>query len=91
MTADKVVEVCKLYNNRLRHLEAPNSRIAHVRDRMLPLTCEFAQAGRIEKAFRWLGFVQGVLWCEGIYSIDQMKEHNRPQGEEDNAKVQKQA
>lgn len=78
MTAEKIIEVCELYHNRLRHLEAPNSRLAHVRDRMLPLTNEFAQDGRIEKAFRWLGFIQGVLWCEGIFTIEEMKDHNRP-------------
>jgi len=30
-----------------------------------------------EKANRWLGFVQGVLWATGIYSIDAMRDHNR--------------
>jgi hypothetical protein len=30
-----------------------------------------------EKANRWLGFIQGVLWCEGVYTIDEMREHNR--------------
>jgi hypothetical protein len=30
-----------------------------------------------EKAMRWLGFIQGVLWMESIYSIDEMREHNR--------------
>ena len=31
-----------------------------------------------DKANRWLGFVQGVLFCKGIFTIDQMREHNRP-------------
>jgi hypothetical protein len=31
-----------------------------------------------EKFARWLGFVQGVLWMEGLYSIDELREHNRP-------------
>ena len=31
----------------------------------------------IEKAMRWLGFIQGVLWICGIYTIDEMREHNR--------------
>jgi hypothetical protein len=29
------------------------------------------------KAERWLCFAQGVLWCHGFYSIDQMREDNR--------------
>jgi hypothetical protein len=31
-----------------------------------------------EKFMRWLGFMQGVLYSEGVYTIDQMKDHNRP-------------
>lgn len=31
----------------------------------------------MEKACRWLGFIQGVLWAHGIYSIDQMRDDNR--------------
>ena len=30
----------------------------------------------MEKANRWLGFIQGVLWTRGIYTIDDMREHN---------------
>jgi hypothetical protein len=29
-----------------------------------------------DKAMRWLGFVQGVLWVDGGWSIDQMRAHN---------------
>ncbi len=29
------------------------------------------------KVGRWLGFIQGVLWTHNIYSIDEMKDHNR--------------
>jgi hypothetical protein len=30
-----------------------------------------------EKAHRWLGFVQGVLWTQGIFTIDQLRDDNR--------------
>jgi hypothetical protein len=30
-----------------------------------------------EKAMRWLGFIQAILWCHGVASIDSMKEDNR--------------
>jgi len=33
--------------------------------------------GTIEKAMRWLGFIQGGLWSQGFYSIEDMKNHNR--------------
>ena len=32
---------------------------------------------KIEKANRWLGFVQGVLWLKGYYTIDEMKGHTK--------------
>lgn len=33
--------------------------------------------GKMEKAMRWLGFIQGVLWMTGQASIHEMKDHNR--------------
>lgn len=35
------------------------------------------EESKIEKAMRWLGFLQGILWTHGIYSIEDMKKHNR--------------
>jgi hypothetical protein len=32
---------------------------------------------RLERMFRWLGFIQGVFWCEKVYTIDELKNHNR--------------
>ena len=37
---------------------------------------EFAQYGKIDKAMRWLGFVQGVLSSKGLCTIDELKDHN---------------
>lgn len=48
---------------------------------MLDKMREFIQEGRMEKFFRWLGFVQGVLWASGIYPLEDLKNHNRPGGE----------
>lgn len=28
------------------------------------------------QADRWIGFIQGIFWCEGLFSIDDMKHHN---------------
>jgi len=33
--------------------------------------------GDREKAMRWFGFIQGGLWSQGFYSIEDMKNHNR--------------
>ena len=31
----------------------------------------------IDKANLWLGFIQGVLWAEEIFTIQEMRDHNR--------------
>lgn len=39
---------------------------------------DYVQEGRIEKAMRWLGFVQYSFYCTGFCTIDDLKEHSRP-------------
>lgn len=41
---------------------------------------KFVDEGRVEKAMRWLGFLQGVLWESGEFSLDDLKNHSRPDG-----------
>ena len=45
---------------------------------MLPKAAQFVEDGRRDKAMRWLGFIQGVLWTQKIYTIDELKLHNAP-------------
>lgn len=33
--------------------------------------------GKIVKVMRWFGFIQGVMWMTGQFTIHEMKEHNR--------------
>ena len=42
---------------------------------------KFVDEGRIEKAMRWLGFIQGVLWHGEYFTLDELKEHSRPGAE----------
>ncbi len=39
---------------------------------------DFVVKGNLEKASRWLGFIQGVLCSLGVYTLDELKNHNRP-------------
>jgi hypothetical protein len=85
MTKENIIEVCTIYRDKLsqeyRKRNSPNKRrcrLDHLLNRMIPLTIEFAQDGRTDKAFRWLGFMQGVLWAEGVYHIEELKKHNKP-------------
>lgn len=38
-------------------------------------------AERLEKKFRWLGFVQGTMWSFGWRSIEEMKKDSMPDAE----------
>lgn len=37
---------------------------------------KLAEAGDIPKANRWFGFVQGILWTMGIFTVGEMRGHN---------------
>lgn len=36
-----------------------------------------------DKFNRWLGFVQGILWSLGEYTLDEMRDHNMRPGKKD--------
>lgn len=74
----KITITKKGYWNAARHSETEvaghDSRYTH-----LLWMCEEILADRVtgEKAHRWLGFIQGVLWDDCQKTIGQMKEQNR--------------
>jgi len=43
-------------------------------------TQKLVEEGRMDKANRWLGFIQAVLWSEGSISINDLKADNMPTG-----------
>jgi hypothetical protein len=47
---------------------------------MLAECLGFHGAGKVEKANRWLGYVQGVLACSGTATLEQLKRANMPEG-----------
>jgi hypothetical protein len=38
---------------------------------------------RLGKMFRWLGFIQGVLWTHGVLCLTELKNDNRPDNPND--------
>ncbi|MCE5190649.1 MAG: hypothetical protein LLG08_02635 [Actinomycetia bacterium] len=44
---------------------------------MCDKTREFLRAGRFAKVYRWIGMTQGILFMNGVFSIEELKEHNR--------------
>ena len=82
MTDEKVNEVMDLYGNRLTtYAESRPKNVDHLLS-MIPTIRGFIAEGRREKAMRWLGFMQGVLWAEGIYTLHELMDHNRPNNSE---------
>lgn len=95
MTPKKVIEVIEAY--RQLFVERNIGKIDYPHDElldgevhglehchgMLDKMVEFVREGRMEKAFRWLGFIQGVLWATRVYPLTDLKNHNRPQEEKE--------
>ena len=91
MTGEKITEAVERYEKLMRdrgikpaklpHDVLPQNieqQLAHI-SAMLPEMKEFVCQGRLEKAFRWLGFVQGILWANQIFVLEDLKNHNRPE------------
>lgn len=51
-------------------------RLEHVRW-MCHQVHEFVDVGLIDKANRWIGFIQGVLLRVGLFTLEELKDHNR--------------
>ena len=92
MTSDKVLEVVRRYRSHFVAMQVepkdyPHDKLigpqqgedvfAHCCG-MLPKIEIFAHEGRIGKAKRWLGFIQGCLWTSGVHTLDDLKNHNQP-------------
>ncbi len=52
-------------------------KLAHCHQ-MLSTMEQLVREDRMEKVFRWLGFLQGVLWSHGIFTLQELKEHSAP-------------
>ncbi|MBI3627186.1 MAG: hypothetical protein HY220_00340 [Candidatus Sungbacteria bacterium] len=90
MTKAKVLAVIALYRERfekegigkikLAHdaIPASSGQVLEHCHAMLDQMVEFMAEGRLEKVFRWLGFIQGCFWRAGWYTLDELKDHNRP-------------
>lgn len=90
MTPERVLEVVAIYEKRFEdigvkplklgdgsgELDIHSRDVRHLAWMLGEIKGQIA-ANEIEKAMRWLGFVQGALWCYEWYTIDQMREHNR--------------
>ncbi|TSC89141.1 MAG: Uncharacterized protein G01um10143_522 [Parcubacteria group bacterium Gr01-1014_3] len=90
MTPDKVREVMAIYRKRFEEAGIEKKKLLDASHNsyslnslqhcyaMLDEIDVFIQEARMDKVFRWLGFIQGCLWSHGVYTLDDLKNHNRP-------------
>jgi hypothetical protein len=55
------------------HLLTSSTRVAHYKF-MCVQASAFVEDGQREKAMRWLGFLQGVLWRRNLFTLAELKE-----------------
>lgn len=90
MTPDKIREVIEIYRIHFEELGVEKEDYPH--EEIVFLPCDifghcygmldkmlvFLEEGKVEKAFRWLGFIQGCLWSTQTYTLENLMNHNRP-------------
>jgi hypothetical protein len=57
-------------------LDSPQHGLEHCHA-MLDKMEVFLKTDRMGKVFRWLGFIQGVLWSHKICTLAELASHNR--------------
>lgn len=81
MTKEKILKTLSFYKDFINKLiptyDGPydKNQLNHILT-MLPKMEVFIEEGRIEKTMRWLGFIQGILWSWGIFTLEELKLHN---------------
>ena len=91
MTKEQIGTLLRLYSEKLQGMHIPprslsltavlgpdstGAALAHCHQMLTEMEVFLAE-DRMDKLFRWLGFVQGCFWSAGLFTIDQMREHNR--------------
>jgi hypothetical protein len=76
MTKDKIRTIVNTYKKYLTPYIDSDTKEGHCYW-MLTQIGDILEEGKIEKAMRWVGFIQGFLWTKNYFSIEELKTHNR--------------
>ena len=90
MTVDKLRSVFEFYqkwirdNLKINPCASPDwaSHPGHLAWMCQTAIHDLIPNGRIEKAMRWLGFIQGVLVAKNYYTLEEVKSHSRSEPDE---------
>ena len=82
MTKEQIIENLSNYTTTLQKqgyipLRNNNNKLNHILW-MCDHAIDQVRKGKLEKANRWFGFIQGALFTNDIFTIEELKEHNRP-------------
>ncbi len=89
MTSEKVLEVIDLYRKKFVEMKIEKADFPHEElagffqatlqhcHGMLDKMEKFIDEKRIEKSMRWLGFIQGALWVQRVYTLKELVDHSR--------------
>jgi hypothetical protein len=86
MTIERIQQVAQFYYDilRARRIEPvrqtghPSCHICYCVDVLRLSTVVDGKPLSIGKMNRWLGFVQGWFWTQRFFTVDELKDHNRP-------------
>lgn len=73
MTRDEALQLLAQYGYHVRMTTARTPAQQTIEG----MVDRFPNDGGAEKANRWVGFAQGVLFAEGTFTLDELKEHSR--------------
>jgi hypothetical protein len=79
MTEQHILELLFYYESQLKYfvnIIEYNSDLEYCRTMINPMRAMVYEK-QFDKLNRWLGFLQGVFWSNGLFTIDQMRNHNK--------------
>lgn len=71
---------CRIADRRALFADLPRETVLNHLLWMCEGALQFLADGRVQKARRWLGFIEGSLWTLNVYSIESIKDHGVVQG-----------
>lgn len=78
MHTTHILHLLEYYEDELNKLSC-GPYLSHLKTMFEPMR-KMVHKRQIQKLNRWIGFIQGVLFSNGLFTIDQMRSHNRSYG-----------
>jgi len=73
MTKETAIKLVRDYERILRSCGENDVTLTQI-------SARWPEGGSERKAMRWLGFMQGVMYSRGLFTLDDIKEHSRVGG-----------